>query len=155
MIMFALASVFIWFALFMVALARVFLDPRLFSTSPRIVNLGAAGGGAAQTYTHTNIPEPVAPVYEPQEYQPQEYEAPKYQDPSYQAHAYHEQAYQTAQGEQYAAPQQAYYSSDPAAEVGYVEPAQPSDPYANPYATQTQAQNGDMNVLGTLPPNGT
>lgn len=180
MVMFALASVFIWFALFMVALARVFLDPRLFSTSPRIVNVGAAGGMGAQTYADTHIPEPVAPVYEPQEYQPQEYEAPHYQEPNYQdqgyasqgynqaaypnqgyadqvqqAPAYHEQAYETAQQGQYAAPHQTSYSSDPAAEVGYVEPTQPSDPYANPYAPQTQAHNGDMNILGTLPPNGT
>jgi len=169
-LMFALVSIFIWFALFMVALARVFLDPRLFSTSSRIGSVAATSGAAAQTYAHTYVPEPVAPAYQPQEFQPQEYESPQYQEahyegqgyaaPAYDNAAYPQQGYETQQPAQYNDPYQAPYSSDPSSEVGYIEPAQsayhtqPSDIYANPYAVQTNTPNGDMNVLGTLPPNG-
>ncbi len=91
MLMFALATLFWGFALLMVALARVFLDPRHFATSQR-VGAAAAGHGSGQAggrRQSDRIPEPLSPPeYSPQEYQPaaqhsaSSYEAGGYQQAS-------------------------------------------------------------------------
>lgn len=178
MVMFVLVSVFCWFALFMVALARVFLDPRLFAVPTRMNQVPV--NAAPQTYSYEQerpIPEPVAPVepvYAPQEFQPQEYEAQPYQAHNYQgnqAQQYQAQTYQGGsygQAGSYAEPSQegsaqqgaqVNYSQGHGGEVGYSEPMQApyeqagGDIYSNPYAVQTDAPNNGMNVLGTLPPN--
>ncbi|RKQ71908.1 uncharacterized protein involved in exopolysaccharide biosynthesis [Litorimonas taeanensis] len=174
MLMFALATLFWGFALLMVALARVFLDPRLF-VSARIsppASGQTVGGGAY-------IPEAVAePRFAPTEYQPaahyqpvqyqQDYAAP-HQEPYYA-----QQAAGGGQAQPYAAPSQADTSSGPLSgpvewtpqvqNGPYVAPQGSSaalDPYANPYDAPYSGQNpqlqgqtsSDMNVLGTLPPN--
>jgi uncharacterized protein involved in exopolysaccharide biosynthesis len=69
-VMFLLASVFWGFVLFMIALARVFLDPRLYvaKTSRRTVERQPQTA-PAPVYNDP-IPEPVSPDFVPDEYQP-------------------------------------------------------------------------------------
>ncbi len=82
-VMFLLASVFWGFALFMVALARVFLDPRLY-TAKAVNRVPMAPREDIQETYVDPIPEPVSPTpaiptHQPEEYQPA---AASYQNPA-------------------------------------------------------------------------
>ncbi len=175
-VMFLLASVFWGFALFMVALARVFLDPRLY-TSPRSKAIADSIDEFVYDEAYKNpIPEPVAPSYVPEEYQPAAqtpYEGQYAQSgQSHTATAYAPHIHVQSHAPEYAVQttSQAVTASSgpvewaPPAASSYDPPLQPTgssaafDLYPNPYAPtlhppqQSQShQDQNMNVLGILP----
>lgn len=152
MVMFALVSIFCWFGLVMIALARVFLDPRLFTAPTRVSHASAA---PAYAYAdQSSIPEPIAPVYEPERFQPQEYEAQPYNGQNYQQPAYQEQAYyDPAQG------QQAYQADNYQAHNQQGDYYAQTETYADPHqgngsyqGGQTYSSNGHDGEEGYIEP---
>ena len=151
LVMFALATVAWGFTLFMLALLKVFLDPRLYA-NPGPQNRAAMPQQAGMGY---QIPEPVAamattpamaPTMEP--YMPAAqpavatYEAQAYAQQQYAKGGYAGTDYASAQyGESY--PQQ--YGQpigvdDQAATAYYAQDQYTQDPYAQPYQTAYAAQ---------------
>ncbi len=118
MLMFALATLFWGFALLMVALARVFLDPRHFASSQRISR--TVPMSPSQSYG-AQIPEPVSPPqYTPQEYQPAaQYQADPYQGQG-QAQGYAYDQGGSYQGGQYQ-DQGGYYDASGGAQTAYFQ----------------------------------
>ena len=142
-IMFVLSSAAALFTIFMLALLRVFLDPKLYGPAPgsRLpASSHGAGYGAAREVlpqSYENIPEPVpayvppadpaAPAYEPA-YAPAAYEPQPYQPQAYDQTAYSGQQAQPYGEPAYNAP--AYEGSQMYAD-GTIAP--------NPYATAAPA----------------
>jgi uncharacterized protein involved in exopolysaccharide biosynthesis len=160
LVMFALASAGWGFTLFILAMMKVFLDPKLYASAPATTTQGRYGRREVDNsgrqdfqqpaYAPPSIPESVpqpATAFAAAPYAATGYAEPAYEDPY------------AAQGQAYADPQ-AY------AAPAYQEPAYAAqsygnaahDIYANPYAHALQvgtaapaAVETDMTVLGNVP----
>ena len=151
LVMFALATVAWGFTLFMLALLKVFLDPRLY------VNPGPQNRAAMpqQTGMGYQIPEPVAamaatpamaPMMEPYmpaaqpavaSYETQTYAQQQYAEGGYAGTDYASAQYNESYSQQYGQPISA---DDQAATAYYAQDQYTQDPYAQPYQTAYAAQ---------------
>jgi hypothetical protein len=168
--MFALATVAWGFTLFMLALMRVFLDPKLYaSTSVRRVGGSDrrsarrdAEGGPNVEPAPAPLAEPFVPRYAPQIPEAVPVPAAAFAAVPYEAGA-HGDGMNAGPVEYQPGREQGY--ADPYATQTYAQPlAQPmvsgnaaqdiyANPYANPYESQPQGQyQTEVPVLGTVPP---
>jgi uncharacterized protein involved in exopolysaccharide biosynthesis len=140
-LMFALAVVGWGFTLFMVAMARVFLDPRLY-TSKGAANRQRRDTTTADPVYGAPIPEPVTPQHAPKPYEYADYEdagygqtpAQPYSGPqTYQDNAGH---YETGISENYPA--------DPYRTTGYDEQAGNNAPLSPAYQNSHAEQSGPV-----------
>lgn len=148
LVMFALATVAWGFTLFMFALLKVFLDPRLYA-NPESQYQGSSSGYDMARYGGSVIPEPVSPIapamdpympqvqpaahssHYPQEYGQQSYSGQIYSDQSYLNQSYQENGFVA---QEYTASTPAQYDYDSATAQ------QAAEPYAQSYAQTDYSQ---------------